>query len=321
MVDRQSLELLTRLQALGQVNHAQAEDLLDDVHDKGIASQTEAEELFELNRHARRGDRKWERRFLEAVIDYLLVSRSEPMGRLTNDGADWLIAQLTRRHGRPTQTELELLVLVCRRAHDVPRQLSRFALQTLSRAIIGAGSADTVNVERMRQVLFAPGGKEGPSISRFEAAALLATNDAIGTARNDRSWNDLFAHALANHLVAAAHPAPDLAEEALRREQWLSDTRRNTRRALAQAALTVSSGDWFTVIAASPDKAARAQTAFRIAARQAETVTAANDNRWFLKRLGWLHATDAAISPAERALVDFLNAEVPGFAAGLVAAT
>ena len=51
------------------------------------------------------------------------------------------------------------------------------------------------------------------------------------------------------------------------------------------------------------------------AQREGEKVTD-DESAWFLKRLGW----DNQISPAEKALIEFLKAEAPGFINGVTVA-
>lgn len=164
----------------------------------------------------------------------------------------------------------------------------------------------------MRRALFAPAGEGAIWVTREEATVLYLTNDAIAFAKNDPAWNDLFARAIANHLLAAAHPSPMSESEALERERWLGEGA-DVGDFLAKITNGFAEGSWFEKVSYNTDKAADARMAAREAAlREAEQVDD-EENAWFLKRLGW----DKKISPAERALVDFLKQEAPGFADGI----
>ena len=62
--------------------------------------------------------------------------------------------------------------------------------------------------ERMRRILHAPAGGGAVSITRHEANILFRTNDAIADVLNAKSWDNVFAKAIINHLLSAAHPDP-----------------------------------------------------------------------------------------------------------------
>jgi len=321
MVDTRSQDLLARLESLGEVSQSQALSLVDEIYSDGIVSQGEADGLFALNRQLKGSDAQWERRFIEAISDFLLGPMAQPRGWVSDEGADWLIGAISHTAGPPRDSEIDLMVVLCRKADGVPCRLSRFALTTVADTIRRMGHANAWNVERLRQILHAPAGEEGLWVSRFEANTLFALNDSIAFANNDRAWNDLFARAIANHLLAAAHPAPESAEDALRRQQWLSDTTRSTRRVLSAMVSSFSEDDWFARITADPDKAVAARNALKADAASRGAEITQEESRWFMKRLGWNRPEDSTISPAERALVSFLNKEVPGFTRGLAVAS
>lgn len=320
MVDKRSRKLLSHLHALGEVTQAEALDLVNEIYADGVVSKGEAEGLFDLNRRLDGGDPDWHRRFIEAISDFMLGPMAQPKGWVTNDGAAWLTGQIAKRGQTPSDIEIDLLVTLCRRAEGMPLALSRSALLAVSGVIQRMGFANAWNVERMRQLLHAPAGEEGLWVSRFEANTLFETNDAIAFAHNDSAWNDLFARAIANHLLAAAHPAPDTAADALRREKWLADTRPSAQRLLGQIVSSIGEGDWFARITSDPSKAVEARNALiEAAAREGAEITP-DESSWLLKRLGWAKEGEEQVSPAERALIAFLNREVPGFTVGLAAA-
>jgi hypothetical protein len=75
-------------------------------------------------------------------------------------------------------------------------------------------------------------------------------------------------------------------------------------------------GRWFERVAYDPRKAELARKAARAAAQRAGEAVTEEETDWFMRRLRW----DGQVSPAERALVDFLKREAPGLTHGLTAA-
>ena len=166
----------------------------------------------------------------------------------------------------------------------------------------------------MRFALFAGAGLVFLCVTLHEAAVLFKTSDAICEARNASTWNDLFARAVGNHLMARAHPEPQSVNDALAREAWLSDTSFNPGRVFSGMGASVLSGSWLKHLTHNEKKAAKArQAAAEAADREAEKVNEA-EHAFLLQGIG----LDGKISPAERALIEFLKKEAPGFTNGLV---
>lgn len=314
MATSESVSLLGRIERLGETTKAEVTRLIDRVYEDGVVTRAEAESLFSLNRRLSGEDRVWDARFIEAICDFLLT-REPPQGWVTDEEADWLIAQL-KVDGEPSpETELDLVLVLLRRAEGAPLRLARYALGAVSARIRARGRADAEDVERMRRAIYAQSGDSRVGVSRHEATVLFATNDAIAYSRNDPSWNQLFARAVANHLLSAAHPAPESVADALEREAWLKDTDVSLTSVMARLTRRLSEGSWFERVMYSPERAARAREAAREAAARAGAEVTPGENDWLMRRLGW----DKSISPAERALIEFLREEAPGFADGLAA--
>ncbi len=313
-MDQDFQVVMSRVAKLGELSEAEAKRIVEDVFKDGVVSRGEAEALFMVNKSMTEMDAIWSEHFIAAIKDYLLDAES-PMHRVTEEEGSWLLEQMQPASGLGL-VEIELLLEVLRYAEAAPEALSRTVLTAISEKIITAGKADADMVERMRRALYAPAGEKGIWVSRFEATVLFTTNDAIAHAKNHASWNDLFARAVGNHLMARAHPDPMSDMQAFAREAWFKDTSTDVTGLLGRAASSFTDDSWFAKVAYSPKKAAEArQVANEIALRQAENITD-DENSWFMKRLGW----DKTISPAERALVDFLKSEAPGFANGLTIA-
>lgn len=312
---KQDLQLMmTRVAKLGEMSEAEARRIVNEVYADGIVSRGEAEALFRLNDSLSDADPMWNNRFAEAVKDYLLT-REPPQGWVTDDEADWLIAQVDHEGDVPSLDEIDLLLAVLRKAEGAPERLSRYTLNAISERIAANGSADKGMVERMRFALYASAGEQGVWVSRHEATVLFMTNDKVAMAGNDPAWNDLFARAIGNHLMARAHPNPQSERDALSREKWLSDASGGVGSFFSRMAGSFGGG-WFEKVTYDSKKAAKARSVMNEALNQAAEKVTSDENAWFMKRLGW----DGKVSPAERALIEFLKEEAPGFAQGLAVA-
>lgn len=313
-MDRDLQVMMSRVARLGEMSEEEARRIVNQVYEDGIVSRGEAEALFRLNDQLTIADAHWKMRFTEAVKDYLLT-REPPEGWVSEEEAIWLIKQVDHHGNRPSLEEIDLVIHILRFADGAHESLFDHALSTVSQRIIADGRADADMVERMRFLVFARSGDGASWVSRNEAVLLFQTNDAIAFAKNDPSWNDFFARAIANHLMARAHPNPATIEDALRRDKWVKDTDSGPLGFFGRMA-TSFDGGWFEKVAYSSKKASQARMkAADIASRAAAEVTE-DENAWLMKRLGW----DDKVSPAERALLEFLKGEVPGLVEGLAIA-
>ncbi|MEE2930646.1 MAG: hypothetical protein VX599_08025 [Pseudomonadota bacterium] len=307
--------MMARVAKLGEVSEAEALRIVNETYKDGIVSRGEAEALFRLNDVLRGADAQWASRFQEAMKDFLLT-REAPEGWVTDEEADWLIAQIKWDGDVPGLFEIDLVLEILRKAEGAASKLAHFVLEAISARIIADGVANLKMVERMRYALYAGGGDGGLWVTQFEATILFKTNDAIAKARNAPTWNDLFARAVGNHLMARAHPAPQSVDQALAREAWLGDTSVNPGGLFARMGTSFTSGNWFKNVTHSEEKASLArQRAADAASLQAQIVTE-DESDWLAKRLQW----DKSISQAEIRLLEFLQEEAPGFAQGLVIA-
>ncbi|MEL6824661.1 MAG: hypothetical protein AAFN91_00315 [Pseudomonadota bacterium] len=314
-MNQETKVLMARVAKLGEISESEAHRIINEIYKDGIVSRAEAESLFRLNDMLSAMDPAWISRFQEAMKDYLLT-REPPEGWITDGEADWLIAQVQNDAHIPSLDELDLLIELLRKADGAPEKLARFTVEAVSDRIISDGIASLNMVERMRYALYAGAGHGGLWVSQFEAGLLFKTNDAIAEADNAPTWNDLFARAVGNHLMARAHPDPQTVEGALARESWLQDSSSSTGGFFSRMGASFSSGNWFEMITHNGRKAARArQTAAEAADREAEKVTEF-ENEWLLAGIG----ADGKVSPAETALIEFLKQEAPGFAQGLAVA-
>ncbi len=188
--------------------------------------------LFRLNNAAPDAPATWYELFPEAIGD-ILVHQARPEGYVSPDNAAWLVTQVTADGKVCSRSELDAVLHVLEKAREAPESLEVFALtavkdivirgdgQTRSGAHLKPGVIGDAEVELLRRVLYAGAGCGGIAISKAEAEVLFDLNDATIEAENAPAWSELFAKAVANHLMALSGFAPPSRDIALRREDWL----------------------------------------------------------------------------------------------------
>ncbi len=307
--------LLAQISAVVKLSEDDASRVATDMYRHGILSLTDAEALFRVNFTTAGTDPAWDRLFIAAMKDFVLV-HSDPKSWVTEDETDWLIDHIKRDTTGPIASEVDLLLQIIRYAEGVPERLGYFALQMACARITHVGKAAPEDVERVRRALIVPAGECQSWISGPEAELLVRTNDAIAFSANDPSWNDLFARAVSNHLMARAHPEPFSERSLLSRDHWVGDMRPEPGTFLEHARTGVADDGWFHPICQNDDKADAARRVARQAALRESNIGTEDETSWFLQRL----ELDKSVSLAERALIDFLKLEAPGFTQGLAVA-
>ena len=294
----------------------QARALLDEVSDDGIASRAEAEAILQINRKLDDVFPDWDERFCGLLKDYLLTTEA-PIGWIDTAQSQWLAEQIVPFLADAKANELDLLLSVLPHAEGDTEALGRCALDVFGSL---ASRFDRMTPERVQQLealLLQIATPERPWIAKWEARALLKLNDHIGFARNDERWNTLYARAMANHLVAMAHPAPEDAVAALDRKTWLtSDTEAELGGAYLLGIQSEEEGTWFERISPSLTLAATAHSEARMLAKEPASVSP-DDGNWLVNRLGW---SDKSVSLADRTLIGFFNTHAPGFTLGITMA-
>ena len=306
--------LMGKMSDIARMSEIDARQFVNEVFQDGIVSRGEADALFDLNERLGGADDHWDSRFREAIKDFLLTVES-PVGWVDEDECEWLMERVTRDGTIRLDSEIDLLLDVLRYAEGAPERLGQFTLTAICDHAKRDGFVSADNVERLRRALYAPAGDGALWVTRSEAAALFALNDACAHARNASSWNDLFARAIANHLMAMAHPDPDTEAKALARETWLEQETPGVGGVFRRGLRSLLGDNWFENLTYDPKKARQARDIAKDKALKAAEAIDTLEENWLLERLGW----DGDISPAERSLVNFLRKEVPGFANGLAA--
>lgn len=312
MTDEQIATFAQQIHKTDGMDEAQANAFLTLVLKQGIADRAKANLMFRFNKVLSGVSIHWDRDFVQHLKNYVLNTEA-PEGIVTPEKADWLIESISTNGVVERSNEIELLIEVLRRADAAPVGICKFALSAACGKIKAVGRALSEDVDRVRSALFLPLGDEGLWVTAREAAILFETNDAIAFAKNDPSWNELFARAIANHLLSRAHPNVRDEGELFARDKWLREPGLQPMSFAASMLKSFTDGSWFERVTYDPKKAERARLAAQEASQRQKTKVDDQQANWLIKRLGW----DKKISPAERALIDFLQSEVPGFGEGL----
>lgn len=308
-------DLLSRLGNLGGISEDKARALLDEVCDDGIASRAEAEAILNINRKMDNIFPDWDRQFCILIKDYLLTAE-EPIGWIDAGECRWLAGQISPFSAEAKRNEFQLLLDILPHADTAPTKLLQCALDALVAVARRSGRMTTDLVDDLRTILLHAAPGRMPWITKWEARSLLKLNDIIGFARNADSWNVLYARALANYLVAAAHPAPENNVADLDRKRWLNtDTEAELGGAYLLGIQSDDEGTWFERMSPSRLRAASAHSKARASA--AEPTAPAKDDNWLVERLGW---NEQSATLADRTLIDFFNTHAPGFALGMTVA-
>lgn len=290
-----------------------------DVFGDGVVSRGEAEALFALDATARDKCQEWPPFFVEAVTDYI-VHQEKPVGYISEDNADWLIATISRDGMVDSLTELELLVHVLEKAKSSPGRLSAYALDQVAHAVVdgkgplmlgGAlvpGLVAKAEVDLLRRILYAYGGDGNIAITRAEAEVLFRINEQTSAADNDPSWNELFVKALANFVMCSAGYEAPTRDVALRRESFFQESEpgiggffsRMVSGGLAGIMEAYRSPGDIEAEWESKNRAAEAL------ARRAETIDA-SEAKWLAERIG----ADRPLHDNERALLALIKHASP----------
>lgn len=280
----------------------------------------EADTLFILNDLTEKPD-GWTPYFTSVLAAYV-DDREAPHDYVSDDSAAWLIDKISEDGVVETETELKLLLTVLKTAHHVPERLQKFALDQVCLAVTsGKGVVYSkmltpnvigeAEVDLLRRVLYATSGKGGIGITKTEAETLFALNDATSGRANHDSWQALFVHALANHLMMVAAPVMPTPEEALSRQIWLLEPTPKGRHTLFSSfrALFAQRAD----AKASDGSGGYANLNTANVAR-AEKIDLSEAN-WLVERL----TADGQQDDNETALLQFIKDECPDIDAALQA--
>jgi hypothetical protein len=311
-------EVMARVAASKAIGADDALQVRRAIYADGRVDASQMEWLFQIDEAAERRHPGWIALFCEAVVDYL-VHQERPSGYVSEANADWLMARIAQDGTVKTETELEALVRVLEAAKESPARLAAFALAQVKAAVVegsgplacgrelAPGRIGRAEVDLIRRILYAFGGKGGVAVTRAEAEVLFDINDATSEADNDPAWSDLFVKAVASCVMAASGYQPPSREVALRREAWLDDPSEGVSGMLGR----MLAGGLKGVIGAYGSPGAGNAWAERNARRHAEKraaeVITEDEAQWLIRRIG----RDGVLHENEKALLAFIRAESP----------
>jgi hypothetical protein len=218
-------ELLTAVRSRGNIT---AEDALAArcavYAGAGVVYRAMADDIFALNDAAKRQSPEWRALFCEVILDYVVHQR-DPQGYVDAATANWLMAAVSKSRVLRAN-EVDALLEVLEKADETPGSFDAFVLRVLlekAHASVHAGvGLAALDVERMRRAVFACGAASDIGVTRAEAEALIALNDAVKGANVDPSWRDFFARAVGASLLYQTSWRPDAGAERAR-QLWLRD--------------------------------------------------------------------------------------------------
>jgi hypothetical protein len=270
----------------------------------------EAEAIFAANSALATPDGEWCDFFVEAIGEYV-VNGASPRGYVSQDNAEWLIAQIQRDDRLCSMTELELLVRVVERSIGTPEVLKLYAMGQIESAVLtgsgptrsggalAAGHVSATEAQILRRLLFGPGSDAPAAISRREAELLFRVKDACVAVQNAPEWQRLFVQGVGNYLAGMDNRGGQISRErAAELEAFMDDSSTSIGRFMGRVALSAPNalGVVFGRKAtADSDRMARLA--------QAEQVTP-DEQAWLDARI----AANGRIDAYDQALLDFLAA-------------
>ena len=237
-------EITSAIIARKAISSADVTWLRQEVFRDGVADDKEVETLFRMNEECVEKDESWSQLFVDALTDYF-VWQTTPRGYVDEAHARYLIQRIVRNNRIESTTELELLVNIVHWAVSCPAELSALVLSAVRESVLEPDEAaygrgrrpkvvDLVDIELIKRAIYAPATAGGITVRRAEADAIFDLNDGTVESENNAAWKQLFVYAIGNHLMfPRPHTPPPVAEEVLRREEWLKG-RRGTWNLLGQ---------------------------------------------------------------------------------------
>ncbi len=190
----------------------------------GRMSREEAEIVFATEHAIENPSREWSDFFVEAIQNFVL-NGSDPRGFASAEEAKWLIGQVELDGKVCSMTELELLVRIIERAHNVPETLKTFVLRVLEREVLegvgptrcGGELSDThisqAECRILRRVVFGQASDRPAAVSRREAEVLFRIKNAVAGQDNAPEFEKLFVQSVGNYLMGFAHSNGQISHE------------------------------------------------------------------------------------------------------------
>ncbi|HZZ88140.1 MAG TPA: hypothetical protein VFE13_07370, partial [Caulobacteraceae bacterium] len=269
-----------------------------------IASE-DIEALVDLDGAAPARGLEWTDFFAAAVIDYV-VRQQEPADYVDAVKAAWAMGVF--RGELTADGSLEALVRIVEAATSVPAELATFILGKVKDVVARAGAVDAAAVVLLKRLVFAGGGPGNVGVTREEADVLFDVNDACRRGRNDATWADFFAKAVADSLTAVSPFRLESREDAARDAAWLAE-RESPLDFMGQMArapdVRGAMHDILSPFADAGDEWTKAEADMEVAEAEASAITE-EEARWLIGRLG-----EGVLGEPEQKLLQLLKSLSP----------
>ncbi len=302
-----------------------------EVFEDMIVSRAEAEGVFALNNSIEDTSKTWNDFFVEVMVDYC-VNQAKPHGYVTDNNADWLIKQITKDGHLDTNSELELIIKIIEKSHEVPTSLAAFALSEVANAVMQGngklicdnelkpGVIGAPEAKLLRRIIYGVGADGRVGISKEEVEVLFELNDMSVEAENHPEWTDVFIKAVACYLMSVEGYKVIDRKVAMKREEWLESDTSDVSGMLAKTLGSLGSmlkGGLFGGAMRSGSDTMDDAWAERNAAMEAEAkqthVIDEKESKWLVERIG----RDGVLHENEKALISYLKKESPSLHASL----
>ena len=342
-----TLVSIEEIRARGSIRDGDVLKLRRALLDDAQISIDDADALFALDDACPVKDPAWADFFVEALTDFA-VHQMKPEGYIVAEKATWLMSKLGFEGRLRSHIELELLVAVIEAARWSPPSLAAFAITQVRHAVETSsgplrsgqmpeiGAISQAEIDLLRRIILGFGNDSGIAVTRAEADALMAINQAVIPAKSSPAWTDFFVNAVGNGVLAGLGRAVPRREQAFGADDLNMGQR-------ADAALSLFGGQgvaggtttgigtfggrvlaggagsiWYSCRPQTAEERAMA----RLERQRLEIVTNERieeaDEAWLIGRLG----RDRSLNANEMALLAFLQREacsLPGELSALMA--
>ncbi len=222
---------LEEIRNRGSIRDSDVHKMRRALQDEPLISIEEADALFALNEACPIKDPAWAGFFTETMTDFV-VHQMKPEGYVVAEKAQWLTAKLGAAGRLRSHSELELLVGVIETARWSPPSLSAFALSQVQHAVesgsgpLRSGQAPEIGaitqaeINMLRRIVLGFGREGSVAVTRAEAGALIAINQAIAPEKCPPAWTDFFVNAVGHGVLAALGRAVPSRGRAFADDAW-----------------------------------------------------------------------------------------------------
>jgi|APTNR8051073442_1049403.scaffolds.fasta_scaffold02200_2 hypothetical protein len=239
-------DVLAGIKAKGNIEAFDVLNLRATTYQDGSASLDEAQAIMDLHKACTVFPQFWLDFYFESVVDFV-VRQQDPMGYVDDYKANWLIGNISVGGRVNTPYDLELITRVIETADEAPSSLRNLALSEIEQTInSGQGATrdnagklsshiNTSEVAYLRRLMFSISSNGAATISDDEAETLFRLKNICLEGENANDWQDFFAKAIGNHLMAHNFHTKISAEKAQERETFLENTHTNIGSFLSRA--------------------------------------------------------------------------------------